>query len=372
MLPSGYYCLGNPFITTSYSPEYYYFYLSERIDYQNGNSFYYPLLDFCSRDKSFPKWLINYVGNGYYEIISVGDNQFARWLTYSYGGLQLTSFSDDDSQLWRCSANNDFSHRFQAKGTSYYLSRNPNNAFIPHDAIVIDSPISKESDWKASRLMCDDVLFNYGGVADVLLVGIEDYSHNESNLTWMGQSINDLFEKSNNYRPINYETYNIEYVFNAPITSNHYLEIINHSKLIIHFGHGIFEDGQSNLILNPIDNDSVEIGTETRFYTSMLNNQNLNKCDCALFLACYTAGETNLDFCSSLVKKAVDQGASFTVGIQGLGYDNDVISLTNDFISLIDYSNNTDPMLNYKTAFLTVVNNPSNHFYSFFVGYEAN
>ena len=370
MLPSGYYCLGNPFITTSFSPEYYYFYLSERIDYQNGYSFYYPSLDYFSRNKTFPKWFMNYNGNGYYEIIAVNDNQFARWLTYSSGVLQLTSFSGDDSQLWRCSANNDFSHRFQAKGTSYYLSRDPNNAFITHDAVAIDSPISKESDWKATRFMCDDDLYNYGNIADVLLVGIEDYSHYLSSLTWMGKSTNDLFDKSNNYIPINYESFIVEYVFDSPINSNHYLEIINQSKFIIHFGHGIFDDDQSKLILNPINDHGVEIGTETRLSTSMLNSINMSKCDCALFLACHTAGETDLDFNSSLVKKSVDQGASYAVGIQGIGYTNEIIIFINHFISCIQLSNNSASSPNYKAAFLSVINNPSNQFDSFFVGYE--
>ncbi|MBO4792115.1 MAG: hypothetical protein J5592_07480, partial [Clostridia bacterium] len=73
---------------------------------------------------------------------------------------------------------------------------------------------------------------------------------------------------------------------------------------------------------------------------------------------------------SSLVKKSVDQGASYAVGIQGIGYTNEIIIFINHFISCIQLPNNSASSPNYKAAFLSVINNPSNQFDSFFVGYE--
>ena len=204
-LPSGYYCMGNPYVTTGPNSSTTYFYLLE----SDGDA----RLDFFSRTADYPRWLLMYKGKGYYSIIDE-PGQYGLALTYINGNVSLTQVTGNDNQLWECSPNSDWTYIFKSKGQNKYLMRDITNGYLAHPLIAGSSPASAEASWKMIQVTDSDALYNYGLISDVALIGIEDSIHSNSHLTWIAKGLDKLFDKRNNAFPIIYSSVSIRYCFN--------------------------------------------------------------------------------------------------------------------------------------------------------------
>ena len=347
-LPSGYYCMGNPFVSTDLNGITNYFYLSEPN--------YEAYLDFFSRTSDYPRWLLMYKGKGYYSIVDEpGENGLA--LTYTSGGVNLDIVSGNDNQLWECisNINTDLTYSFKVKGQNKYLMRNDTLGSRSHPVIADSSPASTEANWKMILVTQGDSWYNYGLIADVALIGIEDSTHSNSHITWMAEGMDKLFDKRKNNYPIFYNTVSIRYCYYSGMDSDDYLSLIKNAKLIIHRGHGNIDPDSSILLLTPRNNEGF-IGNSCSFSGSSLQTNDLKNCECALFLSCRSGGFSDLDFSTSLVSRAVSCGAKLSIGICGIGNCPEINWFLDEYFEIIDQSGFISSP-NYVNAFYTILSN---------------
>ncbi len=342
-LPSGFYSMGNPHVTTDPNSSTSYFYLSEG----NGG----PKLDFFSRTADYPRWLLMYKGKGYYSIINE-HGQYELALTYINGNVSLDQVTGNDNQLWECATNSDWTHSFKAKGQNQYLMRDADNGSLAHPAIVDSSPASTEANWKMIQVTDSDALYNYGMVADVALVGIEDSTHNDSHLLWIAEDMDKLFNRQNTVTPLYYQTHTVKYLYPSATqtTPTEYYDVLKSSKFVIHYGHGQIDYGGSYLMLNPTSTGTAS-NDDVKFSASSITTDSLNNCDCIIFFSCKSAGFNAEDFSTSIVKKAKDGGAKYVIGCRGIGYCVDFEGFIDYIISNLEYKENSTTEYDYKKAF---------------------
>lgn len=139
--------------------------------------------------------------------------------------------------------------------------------------------------------------------------------------------------------------------------SSDYLDLIKKAKLIIHRGHGDIDPNSSILLLTPRNSEGF-LGNSYSFSGSSLNTNDLNNCECVLFLSCRSGGFSDDDFSSSLVSKAVDCGAKLSIGICGIGYCPEINWFIDEYMELIDSGSTFSP--NYAAAFDTIISDINN------------
>ena len=234
--------------------------------------------------------------------------------------------SGNDNLLWECisNINTDLTYSFKVKGQNKYLMRNDTLGSSSHPVIADSSPASTEANWKMILVTQGDSRYNYGLIADVALIGIEDTTHSNSHLLWIAEVMDNLYNRRNTPPCLYYGSHTIKYLYPSAtqITPSEYYDLLKFSKFVIHFGHGLIDYGGSYLMLNPTSTGTAS-NDDVKFSASSISANSLNKCDCIIFFSCKSAGATTDDFSTSMVKKAKDGGAKYAIGCQGNGYCDD-------------------------------------------------
>ena len=237
------------------------------------------------------KWMIEYLNNGYYKIISTASGFALTAPSTKDSSVTQQLYSDSLlTQQWLITIVGDGTYRLSPRSNlTYYLAAG--------EGIFTDGGRNVEMRESQSNKQDEWYLLNITG-SDVLLLGIEDDGHDHK--TVYGEIMPQLID-------LGYTDFN--YLITTMIPKADVLDAMEQSKIFVSRSHGaanndgtyiaLSNDGTSNLHAN----DIYDFSTNTA-------KVDLSNCDLLLFIACNTATHGT----QSLPHAAVAAGASYSIG----------------------------------------------------------
>ena len=236
------------------------------------------------------KWTFDYVSGEYYKIVSVASGKVLTAPSAVDGSITQTSYTGASTQLWKITTAGDDIYRLSPKSNpSYYMSAGDSSS---EDGVNIEM--------RSSRSDSKDEWYLYLSGTEAMLMGIYDEGHDHTTA---------LAKIMSNLLTCGYESFNFiatDYISRSDVQNS-----LETSEIYVSRSHG---GGYTNGTRISLADGIQSYLRSEDIYNFSTNTPviDLSDCDLALFVACHTGANGDIN----LPNAAVKAGAKAAVGFK--------------------------------------------------------
>ena len=238
------------------------------------------------------KWTLDYVGDGYYKIISVASGKTVTAPSGLNDSLEQKTYTGSNTQQWRITETTGGMYKLRPKSnTSYYMSSGAG-------AITADG---RNVEMRQNQSDNADEWYIYKEDNEVCMIGITDDGHDHSSV--FGKVMRNL-------QSLGYSSFNCivtDYISVSSIRSK-----MPYSKIFVSRSHGGYDSAGTFISISDTSQESFLGTSEIYDFTNKKAKVDLSDVELALFVGCYTSYHSN----TSLTDAAVAAGADYSIGFK--------------------------------------------------------
>ena len=262
------------------------------------------------------RWTIDYVGDGYYKIISAGG--YAVTASSLDTDMKQTTYTGSDTQQWRITETTGGMYKLRPKSnTSYYMSSGAG-------AITADG---RNVEMRQNQSDNADEWYIYKEDNEVCMIGITCDGHDHSSV--FGKVMRNL-------QSLGYSSFNCivtDYISVSSIRSK-----MPYSKIFISRSHGGYDSAGTFISISDTSQESFLGTSEIYDFTNKKAKIDLSDVELALFVGCYTSYHSN----TSLTDAAVAAGADYSIGFKDSINCNGANKWTESFFNYLEDGNSIE------------------------------
>ena len=264
------------------------------------------------------KWTLDYVGDGYYKIISVASGKTVTAPSGLNDSLEQKTYTGSNTQQWRITETTGGMYKLSPRSnTSYYMSSGAG-------AITADG---RNVEMRQNQSDNADEWYIYKEDNEVCMIGITDDGHDHSSV--FGKVMRNL-------QSLGYSSFNCivtDYISVSSIRSK-----MPYSKIFISRSHGGYDSAGTFISISDTSQESFLGTSEIYDFTNKKAKVDLSNVELALFVGCYTSYHSN----TSLTDAAVAAGADYSIGFKDSINCNGANKWTESFFNYLEDGNSIE------------------------------